>query len=316
MHADLVADADLSNVSMSCSMDGIFDRDGFFNGTLFLDKRSTVWTISTNNFELESLELTGSPSASPTEYIYESMTILEMDTDLIYRTAKQEFDNDQAAQEASKSAFKESLNQSHAEVSISNTQSAFYDDSGGRRRLTLVEGVKVTYQTTVIAEKTGLDATTLYDDLREAITSAVATGVFHKKLDLAFDEFDVSKQFEAEAVADVAPAVITVVTQSPTHQPTAEDPVPSSAPTSSPTIAPSITQSPTRTPPSVAPTDEAAMNLEDSTQFSTTNIVIIAVIVPVGLLLCASLGYFAASKRDKRAVSPYFDPNFPIAIRH
>jgi hypothetical protein len=244
---------------------------------------------------------------APTSYEFETKTVVEIKADVTYHTTKNDFDNDPAAQEASTAAFKKSLNQTNAKVEIDDTTTEFYDD-GTRRRLALVEGLKVTYLTTIIAELTGLNATELFKEIASTITEAVSSGTFEANLLEAFEEFDVTNTFASEDTITLAAPVVTDLIQPPTSEPSSMPTTP--GPTLSPTEEP-ITPFPTREPtpapssqPTHSPTFEptvltTTLGSSDDSSFSTVNIIIIAVVVPVGILLCVAVAYFVNQRKEK-----------------
>ena len=83
------------------------------------------------------------------------------------------------------------------------------------------------------------------------------------------------------------PSLSLLLTHSPYHPPFA------------PITPPPQTAVPTPSPTSPAPVDTSG---DDS--FSTVNIIIIAVVVPVGILICAVLAYFVMQERKRTAVMP------------
>ena len=303
IHVDVIVNGDKAReVSVATNLQGIIRGDETFNGTLFVDKVNSDWRISTNNFDvLEPLLATSAPTLSPTDYAYETKTLLEVNTNVNYHTTLDEFENDEAAQQASIDAFDKSMNQTGANTEINNMQTEFFDD-GTRRRLAVVEGIKVTYRTTIIAETTGLNTTELYNKMQKSITTAVESGTFAENLEIAFEEHDVAETFTADTTVEVAPPVVTVITDSPSPMPSS---MPSSMPSEEP-ITPFPTESPTHAP-SLQPTlDTTTLSSSEDESFSTVNIIIICVVVPIGIILCAALAYFATSSRSKNLnVAPH-----------
>lgn len=321
-HADIISDAHAEELTIASSVHGIMHMDQIINGTIFIDKMHSDWTISTSDFDIsQPLVVSVAPTMAPTVYAHATKTVLEVKTKVVYRTTKTAFENNAAAQSASIAAFKKSLNQTGATVIIDSITTEFIDN-GARRRLAIVEGIKVTYKATIIAELAGMDAATLYTKMQTSITAAVTSGSFESNLVAAFVDFDVTETFTAEETVSVDPPVVVDAIQAPTGMPSgmptsvpSEEPVtpfPTPVPTPVPSNMPSeepLTTFPTPTPthsPTAMPTATpsslpTAIVLPSSgeSSFSTTNIIIIAVVVPVGILLSGVVAYFMMQQKKK-----------------
>lgn len=143
----------------------------------------------------------------------------------------------------------------------------------------MIEGITVTFKATIVAEYTGIDATTLYNSMLNSITTSVESGDYATNLAQAFTDFNVTNTFAVDQVVVATPP-------EPTGMPSTPPPPQTAVPTPSPT--------------SPAPVDSSG----DDSSFSTVNIIIIAVVVPVGVLICAVLAYFVMQERKKTAVMP------------
>jgi hypothetical protein len=321
MNMDIIVNDGAETLSVASRMQGIMRGEDVFNGTLFVDRDAAEWTVSTNNFNmLQALEKSPAPTVAPTVYAYATKTVVEVKSDVKFKTTKNSFQNNPSAQNAAKSAFKKSLNEPEAQVDIDEVTSEFTETR--RRRLAVVEGIVVTFKTTIVAERTGQSTSDLYSRMQSSITNAVTSGSFETNLETAFEEFDVAEPFVAERTVVVAPAVVTVI-HSPTGMPTSVPssteptsapslepitPFPTPIPTPEPTSSPSSTHPPTATAypthmpthmPTHAPTVVAAVASDGDSGFSTVNIIIIAVVVPVGLLLMGAIAYFVMQEKSK-----------------
>jgi hypothetical protein len=209
MHMNVIMNNDTENVYVSSNMRGIFLGKDVFNGTFYVERGASDWIVSTNGFDVaQPFVQSQAPSLAPTAYAYTTKTVVEVDTDVKFKTTKNSFENDDAAQNAATSAFKKSMNETSAKVSIDGIVSEFTETR--RRRLEVVESIVVTFKTTVVAERTGQSSSDLYSRMKNSISTAVSSGSFESALETAFEEFDVSETFTAERTVVVAPAVVTV----------------------------------------------------------------------------------------------------------
>ena len=209
MHMNVIMNNDTENVYLSSNMRGIFLGEDVFNGTFYVERDASDWIVSTNGFDVaQPFVQSQAPSLAPTAYAYTTKTVVEVDTDVKFKTTKNSFENDDAAQNAATSAFKKSMNETNAKVSIDDIVSEFTETR--RRRLEVVESIVVTFKTTVVAERTGQSSSDLYSRMKNSISTAVSSGTFESALETAFEEFDVSETFTAERTVVVAPAVVTV----------------------------------------------------------------------------------------------------------